>query len=136
MAEKYHAEEVLRKLLDEVFPNAEWVTIQGETFGEGVQKRDYSLNGHDFRAFNLITSDKGRLNSYKAANIVHPYGIEWVPILNTALVLPTTVDDLLAFATGKSVIDGKPREGIVFRSQDGTKSFKAVSNEYLLEYHG
>ena len=136
MAEKYHAEEVLRKLLDEVFPNAEWVTIQGETFGEGVQKRDYSLNGHDFRAFNLITSDKGRLNSYEAANIVRPYGIEWVPILNTALVLPTTVDDLLAFATGKSVIDGKPREGIVFRSQDGTKSFKAVSNEYLLEYHG
>ena len=136
MAEKYHAEEVLRKLLDEVFPNAEWVTIQGETFGDGVQKRDYSLKGHDFRAFNLITSDKGRLNSYKAADIVRPYGIEWVPILNTALVLPTTVDDLLAFATGKSVIDGKPREGIVFRSQDGTKSFKAVSNEYLLEYHG
>ena len=136
MAEKYHAEEVLRKLLDEVFPNAEWVTIQGETFGEGVQKRDYSLKEHDFRAFNLITSDKGRLNSYEAANIVHPYGIEWVPILNTALVLPTTVDDLLAFATGKSVIDGKPREGIVFRSQDGIRSFKAVSNEYLLEYHG
>ena len=136
MAEKYHAEEVLRKLLDEVFPNAEWVTIQGETFGEGVQKRDYSLKEHDFRAFNLITSDKGRLNSYEAANIVRPYGIEWVPILTTALVLPTTVDDLLAFATGKSVIDGKSREGIVFRSQDGTKSFKAVSNEYLLEYHG
>ena len=136
MAEKYHAEEVLRKLLDEVFPNAEWVTIQGETFGEGVQKRDYSLKEHDFRAFNLITSDKGRLNSYEAANIVRPYGIEWVPLLNTALVLPTTVDDLLAFATGKSVIDGKPREGIVFRSQDGIRSFKAVSNEYLLEYHG
>lgn len=136
MAEKYHAEEVLRKLLDKVFPDAEWVTIQGETFGEGVQKRDYSLKEHDFRAFNLITSDKGRLNSYKAADIVRPYGIKWVPILNTALFLPLTVDDLLAFATGKSVIDGKPREGIVFRSQDGTRSFKAVSNEYLMEYHG
>ena len=27
------------------------------------------------------------------------------------------------------------REGIVFRSKDGSKSFKAVSNEYLLKYH-
>ena len=27
------------------------------------------------------------------------------------------------------------REGLVFRSTDGVKSFKAVSNEFLLKYH-
>lgn len=135
MAEKYHMEDVLKQLLDEIFTDAEWVTIQGETFGASIQKRDYSLEGHDFRAFNLIVSNKGRLGSKEAADIVRPYGIEWVPILDDHFILPDTVDELLTMATGKSVIDGKSREGIVFRSPDGLRSFKAVSNEFLLEFH-
>ena len=135
MAEKYHMEDVLKRLLNEVFTDAEWVTIQGETFGAGVQKRDYSLEGHDFRAFNLIVSDKGRIGSVEAEKIVNPYGIKWVPILETLFILPDTVDELLTIATGKSVIDGKSREGIVFRSPNGVKSFKAVSNDFLLEFH-
>lgn len=135
MAEKYHMEDVLKQLFDKVFTDAEWVTIQGETFGAGVQKRDYSLEGHDFRAFNLIVSNKGRFGSKEAADIVRPYGIEWVPILDDHFILPDTVDELLTIATGKSVIDGKSREGIVFRSPDGVKSFKAVSNDFLLEFH-
>ena len=135
MAEKYHVEEVLKDLLIRKFTDAEWVTLQGETFGAGIQKRDYSMNDHDFRAFNLIVSNKGRLGSCEAADIVRPYGIKWVPILETLFVLPDTVDELLTMATGKSVIDGKSREGIVFRSYDGVKSFKAVSNDFLLEYH-
>ena len=35
-----------------------------------------------------------------------------------------------------SVVNGKLKEGVVFRSQDGTQSFKCVSPEYLLKYHG
>ena len=135
MAEKYNMEYVLRQLLDNVFTDAEWVTIQGETYGAGIQKRDYSMDGHGFRVFNLVVSNKGRLGSKEAENIVYPYNLEWVPILNDHFILPDTVDELLTTATGKSVIDGKPREGIVFRYPDGSKSFKAVSNEFLLEFH-
>ena len=135
MAEKYNMEYVLRQLLDNVFTDAEWVTIQGETYGAGIQKRDYSMDGHDFRVFNLVVSNKGRLGSEEAANIVRSYGLEWVPILDNYFILPDTVDELLTAATGKSVIDGKSREGIVFRYPDGSKSFKAVSNEFLLEFH-
>ena len=135
MAEKYNMEYILRQLLDNVFTDAEWVTIQGETYGAGIQKRDYSMDGHDFRVFNLVVSNKGRLGSKEAANIVRSYGLEWVPILDDYFILPDTVDELLTIATGKSVIDGKSREGIVFRSPDGVKSFKAVSNDFLLEFH-
>ena len=135
MANKYNVESILKYLLDNVFTDAEWVTIQGETFGEGIQKRDYSLKGHDFRAFNLIVSNKGRIGSVEAEEILAPYGIQWVPILDTLFILPDTVDELLNIATGKSIIDNKSREGIVFRSPDGSRSFKAVSNEYLLEHH-
>ena len=135
MAEKYDVEKVLTKLLD-IFPCAEWVTIQGETYGAGIQKRDYSIKDHDFMAFNLIFSHVGRYNSTTMKGLLeNNFHIPCVPIICENFILPNTVDELLDYATGKSVIDNGMREGIVFRSQDGTKSFKAVSNEFLLKYH-
>ncbi len=133
MAEKYHFEDVLATLVDRY--NLEWATLQGESFGADVQKRDYGMKDHDFKGFNLIFSDRGRLNSLEAAKIMEEFGIPWVPIIDEHFVLPDTVDELLEIATGKSVVDGGMREGIVFRSQDGSRSFKAVSNEFLLKYH-
>lgn len=133
IAEKYRFEEVLGKIVEEF--DLEWVTLQGETYGEGVQKRDYSIKGHDFMGFNLIFSSQGRLDSIKAKAIMERYGIPWVPIINPYYILPNTVEELLEFAEGPSQIDGKPREGFVFRSPDGQRSFKAVSNSFLLKFH-
>lgn len=137
MSKKYNIENVLKNFLDE-HPECTWVTIQGETYGEGIQKRTYSIKGHDFVGFNLIDDVNGRWNSEKAAAQLAPYGINWVPILGEIKLdqFHGSVDEILAYATGVSVIDGLPREGIVFRDIDGVKSFKAVSNEYLLKYHG
>lgn len=134
MAEKYNVESVLRQILENR-PDLDWVTLQGETYGAGIQKRDYSLKDHDFVGFNFITSASGRWNSIDAKNLMKGFGIPWVPIVDEHFVLPDTVDELLTIATDKSVIDGGMREGLVFRSQDGTKSFKAVSNEFLMKYH-
>ena len=135
MAKKYNIYDVLSKLLDR-FPNAEWVTIQGETYGEGIQKRNYSLKGHEFAVFNLIISDRGRLGTqemvYELGNICD---IPCVPILGTITFNGLTVERLLEAADGNSVVDGLPREGFVLRSLDGARSFKAVSNNYLLKYH-
>ena len=136
MAKKYNIYDVLSKLLDR-FPSAEWVTIQGETYGEGIQKRNYSLKGHEFAVFNLIVSDRGRLGTqemvYELGNICD---VPCVPILDTITFEDLNgVDDLLARADGNSVIDGLPREGFVLRSLDGSRSFKVVSNNYLLKYH-
>ena len=136
MAQKYHMFEVLSQLLD-VLPAAEWVTIQGETYGEGVQRNTYGLTGHDFMAFNLITSDKGRWNSCEMKEILEKgYNIPCVPILNGAYILPDTVEELREYVNSQpSVIDGEMKEGIVCRSPDGVHSFKCVSPEYLLKYH-
>lgn len=133
MAEKYHFEDVLAALVEKY--NLEWATLQGETYGAGIQKREYGLKEHDFAGFNLIFSDRGRLNSVEAKEILAEYGIPWVPIVDEHFVLPDTVEELLTIATDKSVIDGGMREGLVFRSVDGAKSFKAVSNEFLMKYH-
>jgi hypothetical protein len=133
MAEKYHFEEVLAQIVEKY--NLEWATLQGETYGASIQKRDYGMKDHDFVGFNLIFSDRGRLNSVEAKAILAEFGIPWVPIVDEHFVLPDTVEELLDIATGKSVIDGGMREGLVFRSQDGVRSFKAVSNAFLLKYH-
>ena len=134
MAEKYNIKEVLTTLLA-LFPCADYIIIQGETYGAGVQKRDYSKKGHDFMAFNLIMSHTGRWNTVDMEELLEKYNIPCVPIVDNNFILPDTVDELLDYATGNSVIDGKMREGIVFRSLDGSQSFKAVSNEFLLKYH-
>lgn len=134
MAEKYHMKEVLEGLLKD-FPTAEWVYIQGETYGEGVQKRSYSLKGRDLAVFNLVFSHCGRVNSVEMKSILAKYNVPCVPILNENFILPDTVDEMLEYADGVSDIDGGMREGVVLRSLDGQRSFKAVSNKYLLKYH-
>lgn len=136
MAEKYNVEEILSKLLD-VYSDAEWITIQGETYGSGIQKRDYHKDCHSFRAFNLIMSNTGRWNTISMKQeLEENFKIPCVPIVDSSFTLPDTMDEILAYAFGESVIDGDIREGVVLRSLDGQKSFKVVSNVYLEKYHG
>ena len=137
MAKKYDMFNVLSKLL-EANPQEEWITIQGETYGATVQNRTYSLTGRDFAAFNLIFSSKGRIGTIEMMKILAEYYVPCVPILSTSMKINQfeNVDAILAYAEGNSLKDGLPREGIVFRTVDGQKSFKAVSNSFLLKYHG
>lgn len=136
MAEKYNIKEKLTKILNK-HPEWKWITIQGETYGAKVQKRDYSMKDRDFKAFNLVTSDIGRWDSESMKNFLNLYDIPCVPILQTNYRLPASIEELRNFVNSTpSQIDGKIKEGIVFRSQDGQKSFKCVSPEFLLKYHG
>lgn len=137
MAKKYKLFEVLSDMLDKN-PNEEWITIQGETYGATVQKRDYSIEGRDLAVFNLIYSSKGRVGTMEMIDTLSHYNVPCVPVVEEQMKINQfeNVDAILNYAEGNSQIDGKPREGIVFRSIDGTKSFKAVSNTFLLKYHG
>ena len=89
--------------------------------------------------FNLIFGFKNgktlRLNPVEMTAYLKPYNVPCVPIVDSNFVLPDTVEELLTIATGASAVDGGMREGLVFRSYDGQRSFKAVSNEFLLKYH-
>ena len=135
MAQKYDVENVLASILLSN-PELKWVTLQGETYGAGIQKRDYGLTEHRFAGFNYITSKDGRWNSIKARDFMQNFNIPWVPILDENYILPDTVEELRAFSHSEgSRIDGLIKEGIVFRSQDGSRSFKCVDPEFLLKYH-
>lgn len=135
MAEKYDIEKILESILTDD-PTLDWVTLQGETYGVGIQKRDYGLKEHRFAGFNFITSKEGRWDSVRAAKFMTQYNIPWVPILDENYILPDTIEELRAFSHSEgSRIDGVIKEGIVFRSQDGSISFKCVDPEFLMKYH-
>lgn len=140
MAEKYHMEEVLSQILFRHSAVCNFVTIQGETFGQTVQKRDYGMDHRELRVFNVILGyDDGhteRLNPIEMKELMDEYEIPTVPIVDEHFKIPATCDELLAICGGPSAIDGEMREGLVFRSVDGSKSFKAVDNQFLLKYHG
>ena len=142
MAEKYHMEETLAKMMEfhKDKRALEFITVQGESYGEGVQKRTYGLTGHDFRVFNIIfgyqDGEVVRLNPIEMVAECAIFGLNHVPILDTEYILPETCDELLEYAaSAPSRLDGEMREGVVFRSYDGKRSFKAVSNAFLEKYH-
>lgn len=138
MDKKYDMRYVLQTIMNET--NALYVTIQGETYGGKIQKRDYSRSDHELAVFNVIICGQDgiprRLNPVEMKAKMDEYGIPTVPIVATDVELPSTCDEILAMAHGDSLVDGKPREGLVFRNIDGTKSFKAVDNLFILKYHG
>lgn len=139
MAEKYNIEEVLAEILFRYSAVCNFVTIQGETYGEGIQKRDYGLKEHKFMAFNVILGYEDghteRLNPMEMTDLLFQFDIPCVPIVDEHFIIPETCDELLVLAGGASAVDGGMREGLVFRSYDGTESFKAVDNNFLLRFH-
>ena len=110
------------------------ISFQGELIGESIQKNPYKIKGqtvHFFNGFNIDTQTRLGINDFLI--LLDELGLTSVPVLDVAMLLPNTVTGMLELAEGKSRLNNKTeREGIVVRSMDGTISFKAISNVFLL----
>ena len=134
LAFKYNIEQHLKDFLNQ-FPQLKWVCIQGEGVGS-VQGNPLKLKEDDLYVFNFKDSESGRYNSITGRAIIENMGMKWVPILGE-VQMPDTMEELKALATGKSKVNPDVmREGIVYRSLDGSDSFKNVSREYLIKHNG
>jgi len=109
--------------------------LQGELLGPGIQGNPYKLNNHTVKIFNVYDIDMAEylpLDKFKF--IVEHLGLESVPILDEDFKLPQTIDELLNYADGKSVLNTNfDREGVVIRSTDREISFKVISNNFLIK---
>ena len=133
MVFKYNMEDALKKIAKEY--TVDRVVLQGETYGLAVQGNKYKLDERRFAAFNLVF-DGIRLGSIQAKEILDKYDISFVPIIETDYILPNQdeFEEFKKSADGKSMINnGCLREGFVYRSQDGQKSFKSISRKFLLK---
>ena len=61
------------------------------------------------------------------------YDIDHVPFFESLAVLPLDINECLLLADGESGLNGKYREGLVFKSHIRDFSFKVVSTQYLLK---
>lgn len=130
VSDKYQIEAALKNLIG----NRDWVAIQGECIGPKIQKNKYKVTEPDLYVFNLVYPE-GRKGSVYAAGLLETRGFKFVPILDKAFALPKTVDEMIAYAHGDSVIGPTLREGVVVRDTEGVRSFKAVDPEFLLKYN-
>jgi len=132
-AEMYDLEERMELMMNEL--NVPWLAIQGEVAGPAIQKNPLQLKDIDFFVFNIITP-QGRFGNKEMVELCYRYGLTTVPIISYDYILPDTVEEVLKYATGPSMVNPQVmREGIVCRSLDGKKSFKAVSPEYLVRHN-
>ena len=129
VAQKYHLEEVLKAIIG----NNKWVAIQGECIAPNVQKNKYKVKEPDLFVFNVVYPN-GRKDSISAKALCEGCGLKFAPIISTNFILPDTVQEVLSYAHGDSALGNTIREGIVFRSSDGARSFKAVDPLFLLKY--
>lgn len=132
MADKYKIFDFLKSYLIE--NNLDYVCLQGETAGPNLQGNPHKFKEICFFGYNLIRSDIGRMNSIEAAKICGDAGIPWVPIADEAYILPDDMETLKLDADGPCLVGEGLREGWVYRSLDGQRSFKNVSREYLLKH--
>lgn len=115
------------------------LALQGEIIGEGIQKNKYKLRGQTMRFFRMFDIDKYEYLPYEEmVELMKVFKLETVPILDWNYVLPGSVDEILQYAEGKSVLNPQTeREGVVFVRYElknrGRLSFKAISNKFLIK---
>jgi hypothetical protein len=123
------------------------LTLQGELYGESIQKNRYKIKGQTVRFFRIFDPEKYSFFSYEEfISAMDEMGLTSVPIIDDDMRLPETLDELLLFADGKSFIADTQREGIVFVAREAIHpdtrplekfqnrlSFKVISNKFLLK---
>jgi RNA ligase (TIGR02306 family) len=112
------------------------ICFQGELIGESLQGNPYKIKGQTVKFYTGFDIDKQRRISFiDFVVMLQEMDLGYVPVLNQefGFQLPETVENMLNYAEGKSVLNSDTeREGVVVRSMDGTISFKAISNKFLI----
>ena len=123
------------KLEEKMNESGKNICLQGELIGEGVQGNPYKLKGQTVKFFNAFDIDEQRrLSTSEFSEVMEYFNLDMVPLITTSFSLPETIDELLVFAEGKSLLNpNQEREGIVLRNANQTISFKAISNKFLLK---
>lgn len=113
------------------------IAIQGEVAGPGIQKNPLLLSKQQFfmfYAFDIAAHRYLELKEMEA--LAKDLGLSTVPVVERACTLFHTLEELLALANRKSLLNpNKDIEGLVFRLYDAPQkvSFKVLSNQVLLK---
>lgn len=119
--------------------------LQGELVAPNIQSNFENVKQEEVYIFSMWNIEKQQLvNPLEVVNYCKQYNIPHVPILHEAVTLKelfpniTSKEELLAellkYAEGPSGLNGKYREGLVYKEcVDGYLPIKTISNSYLLK---
>jgi RNA ligase (TIGR02306 family) len=109
------------------------IALQGEMVGPSIQGNFEGVSENQYYVYNVYDIDaKAYMLPTDAVAVVATLGLTMVPLFGT-MALPATLPEVLAMAEGKSGLNGKYREGLVFKSLSRDFTFKVISNAYLLK---
>ena len=131
IANSYNIEKILRSLIND----NDYIVLQGEIIGVGIQKNKYDLaEGYDFYAFNLVFPTwEANYHIMKAE--MDKFNIKCVPLIDNNFSILSDIPAMVEYANAKSVVNPKIwREGIVCRHTEKNISFKVISPTFLLKY--
>lgn len=131
-----------------------YVVFQGELCGPGIQGNKLGLKEKEWFVFNAFVSKTGKMDSYTKCDLTRmlklceEFKLKHVPIIpdeckfdfKETADIDKTVDNLLHYVDEIKYRDffedaspNQIAEGVVFRTEDMTHSFKVVSNKFLLK---
>lgn len=118
--------------------------LQGELVGPSIQQNHEKMGDYEYFIFDVFDIDRQVYLLPAAAREVCKFlGLKYVPVLDEKINLAqfihvgtdlkSMVEHILNYAEGPGMNPGVRREGVVFKSNKSTTSFKAISNSYLLK---
>lgn len=141
----------LRKNLEET---GVYIVFQGELCGPGIQSNRLGLAEKEWFVFNVFVSTTGKYDSYEKLELIpmlamcKKFGLKHVPLVDpedkfdfkTGDSIDDIVENLLKYVDNfkyrtyfEDAAPSQIAEGLVFRLNDMTNSFKVVSNKFLLK---
>ena len=111
------------------------MAIQCELVGPGIQGGYYNNPKLEIYVYDIYDIKRGvYFLPEDRRQIITEMGLNHVPVLDKNYKLPDTLDELLKYADGSSVVNtSKKREGVVLKQVNGGMTFKVISNEYLIK---
>lgn len=141
MARKYKIQEALKINTTDIPVN---ISVQGETYGPGVQKNKLGLKELDLAVYDIFDIDAAKYLDYaEQQRVIALLGLQPVQTVFLGIFKWKSVDELIDYASTLLYPNGTPAEGIVIRPVVEARSealeghrlaIKAISPVFLIKY--
>jgi len=138
ICDKYNLKEKLQRIYQETKRN---YGVQGECYGEKIQKNRLEIKGQDLKIFDVVNLEGHKyLDFYELKEFCERLSLPMVPVLKICKFEWNSIEELLEEAKG-NYESGQIQEGIVitpvhgFHSEvlNGRATFKVINNDFLLK---
>lgn len=122
-------------LIPKILSTGRNLALQGELMSQKIQGNYEKVQGIEWNCFDIYDIDtQAYLLPKERRELCKQLSIPHIKVVEEDFVLCHNVDQLLEMAEGPGVNPGVKREWLVFKSNEATFSFKAISNSYLLKH--